>query len=333
MRLPPRHRLGKTSLLAILLGILIVGSAERPRALVVATFFGPSGVNCSQCDGGGLVELPTTGAPLQTLAGATWVVSPNGTSYAGGVKEGKPVNFRLSLNDINTRLGTTHFLIIFTTVTTGTKPGLLHVRDTSPGAKGNIKMVALPASVGDTGLVERVYRTPGADNVLQGDGSNTSTDPLPWDHAINSKTIDFALNMSDLDEGATWGLSAVVFGLHRMPCNCEPGAPQSLTNGCVPQNATDIAESFLPPLYSPPQVYCPSASSPFAGNSCGKKQPQAWSCAGVDDGAGGFAPLPFVCTVTGVSGKGNAIYTCASEAVVSQGIPASSCTYTAKQCP
>lgn len=323
---PPRFAL------ALLLGVLIVGSEIKPSALVVATFFGPAGVNCTQCDGGGLSEPAILGTQLQTLAGATWVASPNGTPYAGGVKAGKPINFRLSLHDINTQLGTTHFLIVFTTVTTGNKPGILHVRDTSPGAKGEIKMVTLPAAVGDTGLLERTYRTPGADNTLEGDGTNTSVDALPWDHPINNPVIDFALNMSDLDPGATWGLTTVVFGLHRMPCHCEPGAPQNLANGCVPQNATDVAFSTLPPLYSPPQVYCPSVTSPFSQNSCGKRQPQAWSCAGVNNGDDTFSPLPFSCSVTGIDANGDAIYTCASEENVSAGIPASSCTYVAKNC-
>ena len=323
---PPRFAL------ALLLGVLIVGNEIKPSAFVVTSFFGSTGVNCPQCDGGGLVEPPILGNTLQTLAGAKWVASPNGTTYAGGVKAGKPINFRLSLNEINTRLGTTHFLVVFTTVATGSKPGILHVRDTSPGAKGEIKMIALPAAVGDTGLLERTYRSPGADNTLEDNGTNTSVDALPWDHPINNNVIDFALNLSDIDPGATWGLTTVVFGLHRMPCHCEPGAPQNKENGCVPQNATDVADSILPPLFAPPQVYCPSVTSPFSQNSCGKRQPQAWSCAGVPNPDGSYSSLPFACSVTGIDENGDAIYTCASEENVSAGIPASSCSYVAKNC-
>lgn len=320
----------KAWILSLCVCALIVGATAVPRALLVADLFiSLSGINCPLCDDP-TVEDFVEGAPVKTLAGATWVRSDNGSPIAGGVKSGNPVRFHLETTNINASAGTTHFLFIFTTAVTGSKPGRLHVRDTSPGAKGEIKILALPPAIGDTGLLERVYRTPGADNALALDGTNSSTDPLPWDHPINNPVIDFALNASDLDPKATWGLSAVIVGIHRMPCHCEPGAPQNLANGCVPQNATDVAFSSLPPLLLPPQVYCPAASSPFSQNSCGKRQAQAWSCAEVWD-TEVPRPLPFSCTVTPTA-DGNGLYTCTNEEVASEGIPVNSCTYTAQIC-
>ena len=326
-----RTRVHKGWWLAGILVAMIVGANEAPRAIVVGNL-GLFGVTCPQCDTP-ISENAVLGAPLQTVIGATWVAAPNGSLYAGGIRAGQTVRFHLPLQSINAQLGTTHFLVLFTTVVEGNQPGLLHVRDTSPGAKGDIKMIAGPAAPGgDTGgLLQRVYRTPGADNVLQGDGSNTSSDPLPWDHPINNPVIDFALHMSGLEETATWGLTTVIVGLHKMPCQCEPGAPQNLAKGCVPQNATDITFSQLPPNFAPPQVYCPDASSPFARNACGKPQAKAWSCAQVLDSPP--RDLPFTCTVTAATTKGDAVYTCSSEPVAAHNIPASSCTYTAKICP
>src|SRR5918994_6553757 len=148
VRLLHGTRTGKAVLLAGLLGVMIVGSEERPGAIVAGSI-GLFGVNCDQCDGGGIFQQANLGQPVETLIGAKWVAAPNNsnTLYAGGVRAGETVNFHLPLSEVNARLGTTHFLVLFTTVVEGTRPGLLHVRDTSPGAKGNIKMLAQPAAI------------------------------------------------------------------------------------------------------------------------------------------------------------------------------------------
>lgn len=169
-----------------LLCAMLAGATTVPRAITAFTFFGPF-LNCELCGPQPYIESVSLGSPLRTLVGATWVPSPNGTPYAGGVRSGETVRFHLDLQDANTQAGTTHFLVVFTTAATGGKPGLLHVRDTSPGAKGEIKMLAqppIPATASDTNLIERVYRTPGADNTLTGYGTGPSADPLPWDHPI-----------------------------------------------------------------------------------------------------------------------------------------------------
>lgn len=315
---------------AALLAGMIVGATDVARAIVVVTgFFDQSGVNCEFCDAGTGQETATLGAPLQTLVGATWVQSPSNRLYAGGIRAGETVRFHLELNDIVTTSGATHFLVVFTTAVTGTKPGLLHVRDTSPGAKGEIKMIALPPTPpegNDTQLIERVYRTPGADNALTGFGTGPSADPLPWDHPINRPVVDFALNMSGLDPKATWGLSTVLVGLHRLPCHCEPGAPQSLGNDCIPQNAQDIESAT-------PQLFCPVTTS-LNTNSCGKKRPTAWTCPAVQDTDPPRA-LPFTCTAGAITADGQVTTNCSSDEIDLgyQLIPASSCTYIAKSCP
>ena len=330
----------------VLAGIVcavILGAAAAPRALVVLTFFGPGGVNCTNCDEP-YFEPATLGAPVRPLIGAEWVASANGTPYAGGLRHNEAARFHLDLKNAITESGTTHFLVTFTTVVTGDRPGRLHVRDTSPGeeedesegdsepgpgGRRHVRMVALPptpAAESDTGLIERVYRTPGADNFLNVEGVNSSTDRLPWDHRIHTPIIDFTLRMSGLRQGETWGLSTVVFGVHRMPCHCQPGTKQNLANGCVPQNSQDVQFATLPPLFLPPQVYCPTTNL----NACGKKQAQAWSCAEVQD-TFPARQLPFSCTVTSTNGN-RGVYSCSSDAIEAQGIPASSCTYTAKVC-
>lgn len=146
---------------------------------------------------------------------------------------------------------------------------------------------------------------------------------FPGTTRYNNPVIDFALHMSDLDPKATWGLTTIAFGLHRMPCQREPGAPQNLVTGCVPENAQLIQ-------FQTPQLFCPSTTL-LNANSCGKKQPTAWACPAVQDTPTG-RPLPFSCTATPTA-DGKVTYNCASPAIDSVSIPASSCSYTAKSCP
>src|SRR5439155_8287095 len=125
--------------------------------------------------------------------------------------------------------GTTHFLISVSTIITGQgKSGQLHIKDVSPGNKGEIKILPKGASFFTLGFpngdTTQVFQTPGADYTIQG----ASNDKLPWDHAINATNIDFDITMDGLLPGATWGISQIIAGAHRMPCHCQPGAPQNV---------------------------------------------------------------------------------------------------------
>ncbi len=188
----------KTSVCPLVVCALVLASAAAPRALVVLTFFNSAGVDCQHCDEP-YSDTPILGAPVRPLIGARWVLSPSGRYYAGGIKSGDTVRFHLDVRDVAASGSSTHFLVTFTTAATGGRAGSLHVRDTSPGARGEIVMIGLPptpAAESDTNLVERVYRMPDADP----------------SHPLNS-SIDFALTVRGLETNATWGIAAIVVGV------------------------------------------------------------------------------------------------------------------------
>ena len=287
------------------------------HALIVATFnYGD--LACTNCDAP-YNEAAVIGQPVKTLQGATWVLAPDGnTVIAGGLSGSKPVNIHLELKGFNASAGTTHYLISFTVVINGqTKPGQIHIRDKSPRSKGEIKMIARGSAtntLGYTNEVEQTFQTPGADFTLSG----SSSDALPWDHAINSGNLDWAINVAGLAPGATWGITNVTIGAHRMPCHCDPNAAQSRAPGCslgggdtaccVPQNVADIEFNAV-------RVYCPTGDNPALGNACGQPQATAWTCPGTAE---------FSCAST-PNGDGNGTFTCTDAG-------GASCTYTAKIC-